>query len=127
MPRQQLELAPGELVAREARSHHDLPDDADGGRWANLLIVGDGLLGGVGAWELRRAGVVGPKLGADPSMQSSSPPSCDARGHRPIFAACDRRSTRELRSAKWCSVEILDSNVRHTIFQYCSQSLRKVS
>ena len=43
MPRQQLELAPGELVAREARSHHDLPDDADGGLQANLVMVGDGL------------------------------------------------------------------------------------
>ena len=49
MPRQQLELAPGELVAREARSHHDLPDDADGGLRANLVMVGDGLLGGGGA------------------------------------------------------------------------------
>ena len=46
MPRQQLELAPGELVAREARSHHDLPDDADGGLRANLVMVGD-----VGCWE----------------------------------------------------------------------------
>ena len=43
MPRQQLALAHGELVAREARSHHDLADDADGGLRANLLMVGDGL------------------------------------------------------------------------------------
>ena len=43
MPRQQLELAPGELVKLEARSKDDLPDDADGGRRANLLMVGDGL------------------------------------------------------------------------------------
>ena len=50
MPRQQLELAPGELAAREARSQDDLPDDADGGLRANLVMVGDGLLGrGVGA------------------------------------------------------------------------------
>lgn len=43
MPRQQLELAPGELVAREARSHHDLPDDAAEASEANLLMVVDGL------------------------------------------------------------------------------------
>ena len=48
MPPEQLALAPGELVALEARSNDDLPDDADGGLWANLLMVGDGLLGGVG-------------------------------------------------------------------------------
>ena len=29
MPPEQLALAPGELVALEARSHDDLPDDAD--------------------------------------------------------------------------------------------------
>ena len=43
MPRQQLALAPGELVAREARSHHDLADDAAEASEANLLRVGDGL------------------------------------------------------------------------------------
>ena len=43
MPRQQLELAPGELVKLEARSHHDLPDDAAEASEANLLMVGDGL------------------------------------------------------------------------------------
>ena len=43
MPRQQLALAHGELVAREARSHPDLPDDAAKASEANLLMVGDGL------------------------------------------------------------------------------------
>ena len=43
MPRQQLELAPGELVKLEARSKDDLPDDTNEGRRANLLMVGDGL------------------------------------------------------------------------------------
>ena len=43
MPRQQLALAPGELVAREARSHHDLADDAAEASEANLLMVGGGL------------------------------------------------------------------------------------
>ena len=51
MPRQQLELASGELVAREARSQDDLPDDADGGLRANLVMVGDGFLGGGGGSE----------------------------------------------------------------------------
>ena len=46
-------------------------------------------------------------------MQSSSPPSCGARGHRPIFAARDRRSAQKLRSAKWCQSKIYDSNVCH--------------
>ena len=43
MPPEQLALAPGELVAREARSHHDLPDDAAEASEANLLMVGGGL------------------------------------------------------------------------------------
>ena len=43
MLRQQLALAPGELVAREARSHDDLPADAAEASEANLLMVGDGL------------------------------------------------------------------------------------
>ena len=43
MPRQQLALAPGELVARGARYHHDLPDDAAEASEANLLMVGGGL------------------------------------------------------------------------------------
>ena len=43
MPRQQLALAPGELVAREARSHHDLADNAAKASEANLLMVGGGL------------------------------------------------------------------------------------
>ena len=45
MPPEQLALAPGELVARdrEARSHHDLPDDAAEASEANLLMVGTGL------------------------------------------------------------------------------------
>ena len=43
MPRKQPALAPGELVAREARSHDDLPDDAAEASEANLLMVGDGL------------------------------------------------------------------------------------
>ena len=42
MPPEQLALAPGELVAREARSHDDLPGDAAASE-ANLLMVGDGL------------------------------------------------------------------------------------
>ena len=54
MPRQQLELAPGELVKLEARSKDDLPDDADEGRRANLLMVGDGLLGGDGGPERQK-------------------------------------------------------------------------
>ena len=61
MPRQQLELAPGELVARETRSHHDLPDDADGGLRANLVMVGDGLLGGGGGSE--GLGLLAPRGG----------------------------------------------------------------
>ena len=49
MPRQQLELAPGELVKLEARSKDDLPDDADEGRRANLLMVGMGCREGMEA------------------------------------------------------------------------------
>jgi len=111
MPRQQLELAPGELVAREARSHDDLPDGrrrrpegqlADGVRW----VAGRG-------WRPRRGGVVAPTRGVDPSMQRTSPPSCSARGHRPIFAARGRLSARELRSAKWCQSKFYDSDLCH--------------
>ena len=38
-----LRIAEGELVAREARSHHDLADDAAEASEANLLRVGGGL------------------------------------------------------------------------------------
>ena len=62
---------------------------ADGGGWA----VGR-------EWRVTRAGVVGPTRVVDPSMQGASPPSCGARGHRPLFAARGRRSAREVRSAK---------------------------
>ena len=73
MPRQQLELAPGELVAREARSHHDLPDDADGGLQANLVMVGDGLLGGGGGSE--GLGLLAPRGGWIPACRGPlSPP-----------------------------------------------------
>ena len=44
-------------------------------------------------------------------MQSSSPPSCGARGHRPTFAARDRRSAQKLRSAKWCQSKFYDSHL----------------
>ena len=46
-------------------------------------------------------------------MQRTSPPSCGARGHRPIFAARDCRSAQKLRSAKWCQSKFYDSNVCH--------------
>ena len=73
MPRQQLELAPGELVAREARSHHDLPDDADGGLQANLVMVGDGrLLGGGGGSE--GLGLLAPRGGWIPACRAALPP-----------------------------------------------------
>ena len=72
MPRQQLELAPGELVAREARSHHDLPDDADGGLRANLVMVGDGLLGGGGGSE--GLGLLAPRGGWIPACRAALPP-----------------------------------------------------
>ena len=73
MPRQQLQLAPGELVAREARSHHDLPDvDADGGLRANLVMVGDGLLGGDGGPE--GVGLLTPRGGWIPACRAALPP-----------------------------------------------------
>ena len=72
MPREQLELAPGELVAREARSHHDLPDDADGGLRANLVMVGDGLLGGGGGSE--GLGLLAPRGWWIPACRWPLPP-----------------------------------------------------
>ena len=72
MPRQQLALAHGELVAREARSHHDLPDDADGGLRANFVMVGDGLLGGVGGSE--GLGLLAPRGGWIPACKGPLPP-----------------------------------------------------
>ena len=72
MPRQQLELAPGELVKLEARSKDDLPDDADGGRRANLLMVGDGLLGGDGCPE--GVGLLAPRGGWIPACREPLPP-----------------------------------------------------
>ena len=72
MPRQQLELAPGELVAREARSQDDLPDDADGGLRANLVMVGDGLLGGGGGSE--GLGLFDLRGGWIPACRAALPP-----------------------------------------------------
>ena len=72
MPRQQLELAPGELVALEARSKDDLPDDAGGGCWANLLMVGDGLLGGGGGSD--GLGLLAPRGGWIPACRAALPP-----------------------------------------------------
>ena len=72
MPPEQLALAPGELVALEARSNDDLPDDADGGLWANLLMVGDGLLGGVGGSE--GLGLLAPRGGWIPACRAALPP-----------------------------------------------------
>ena len=45
MPRKQLALAPGELAALEARSHHDLQDDDAEAAEAKLVMVPDGFLG----------------------------------------------------------------------------------
>ena len=72
MPPEQLALAPGELVAREARSHHDLPDDADGGLRASLVMVGDGLLGGGGGSE--GLGLLAPRGGWIPACKGPLPP-----------------------------------------------------
>ena len=73
MPRQQLELAPGELVKLEARSKDDLPDDAGGGRRANLLMVGYGLQGGDGGPE--GVGLLAPRGGWIPACRGPlSPP-----------------------------------------------------
>jgi hypothetical protein len=72
MPRKQPALAPGELVALEARSNDDLPDDADGGRWANLLMVGDGLLGGDGGPE--GLGLLAPRGWWIPACRACLPP-----------------------------------------------------
>ena len=73
MPRQQLELAPGELVKLEARSKDDLPDDADEGRRANLLMVGYGLQGGDGGPE--GVGLLAPRGGWIPACRGPlSPP-----------------------------------------------------
>ena len=72
MPRQQLELAPGELVAREARSQDDLPDDADRGLRANLVMVGDGLLGGGGGSE--GLGLLASRGGWIPACRAALPP-----------------------------------------------------
>ena len=72
MPRQQLELAPGELVKLEARSKDDLPDDADGGRRANLLMVGYGLQGGDGGPE--GVGLLAPRGGWIPACRAALPP-----------------------------------------------------
>ena len=72
MPRQQLELAPGELVALEARSQDDLADDADGGLRANLVTVGDGLLGGDGGPE--GLGLLAPRGEWIPACRGPLPP-----------------------------------------------------
>ena len=72
MPRQQLALAPGELVALEARSQDDLADDADGGLRANLVTVGDGLLGGDGGPE--GLGLLAPRGGWIPACRAALPP-----------------------------------------------------
>ena len=98
MPRQQLELAPGELVAREARSHHDLPDDADGGRWANLLIVGDGLLGGGGGSE--GLGLLAPRGWWIPACRGPLPPPVVRAGivRFLLLAAAGVREKCDLRS-----------------------------
>ena len=113
MPRQQLELAPGELVAREARSHHDLPDDADGGLWANLVMVGDGLLGGGGGSE--GLGLLAPRGWWIPACRTALPPPVvrAAIVRFLLLATVARRSAQKLRSAKWCQSKIYDSNVCH--------------
>ena len=72
MPWQQLELAPGELVKLEARSKDDLPADADGGRRANLLMVGDGLQGGDGGLE--GVGLLASRGGWIPACRAALPP-----------------------------------------------------
>ena len=72
MPRQQLELAPGELVAREARSQDDLPDNADRGLRANLVMAGDGLLGGGGGSE--GLGLLASRGGWIPACRAALPP-----------------------------------------------------
>ena len=115
MPREQLELAPGELVAREARSHHDLPDDADGGLWANLVmmgVMGDGFLGGDGGSE--GLGLLVPRGGWIPSYAEQLSPLLWCA--RPSSDFCCSRPPECARVAicKVVSVGIFyDSNVCH--------------
>ena len=72
MPRQQLELAPGELVAREAGSQEDLPDEADGGVRAKVVMGGVGLLGGGGGSE--GLGLLAPRGVWIPACRAALPP-----------------------------------------------------
>ena len=120
MPRQQLELAPGELVALEARSQDDLADDADGGLRANLVTVGDGLLGGDGGPE--GLGLLAPRGGWIPAcMGPLPPPVVRAAIVRLLLLA--RSECAKVAICKVVSVEIL----RFKCVSYCSQSLRKAS
>ena len=107
MPREQLELAPGELVAREARSHHDLPDDADGGLRANLVMVGDGLLGGGGGSE--GLGLLAPRGGWIPACRAALPPPVVRAANVRFLLLAVVRETECARVAicKVVSVEIL--------------------
>ena len=114
MPRKQLALAPGELAALEARSHHDLPDDADGGQRANLVMVGDGLLGGCRGSE--GLGLLAPRGGWIQACKGPLPPPVvrAAIVRFLLLAICKvRRSAQKLRSAKWCQSKFYDSNVCH--------------
>ena len=53
-------------------TNHDLPDDADGGLRANLVMVGDGLLGGGGGSE--GLGLLAPRGGWIPACRAALPP-----------------------------------------------------
>ena len=112
-----MELAPGELVAREARSQDDLADDADGGLRANLVTVGDGLLGGDGGPE--GLGLLAARGGWIPACKAAlTPPVVRAAIVRfLLLAAAGVRESCDLRSG--VSVEIL----RFKSVRNCSQSL----
>ena len=122
MPWQQLELAPGELVKLEARSKDDLPADADGGRRANLLMVGDGLQGGDSGGP-EGVGLLAPRGGWIPACRGPlSPPVVrEVIVRFLLLAAAGVREKCDLRSD--VPVEIL----RFKCVSYCSQSLRKAS
>ena len=124
MPRQQLELAPGELVALPGGANQKMTFSRRRRRRpAGQLADGGGWVAGRG-WMPRRGGVVGPTRGVDPSMQRTSPPSCGVRGHRPTFAA---RRTVGVRKSCDLQSGVSRNFLRFKCVSYCSQSIKKVS
>ena len=83
------------LGASTTRSHHDLPDGADGGLWANLGRVGNGLHGGIGGAHV---------MGLSSTMAGSNP-ACRGPLSPPVVRASNARF---LHSAAAAAVKICD-------------------